>query len=90
VVTPSPQLFLDWLTATVVLRRVIALAQQAPRLSDDQLRARLTGLARMTRSAVTDSRCTDEAQAGRRLRNAPESPPGGQRIPSPAATGTGR
>jgi hypothetical protein len=92
VVTPGPQLFLDRLTATVVLRQIIALAEQAPLLSDDQLRNRLASLARMARSAVTDSRCTDEAPAGHRLRDTPESPPGGPPIPSPAAaaTGTGR
>lgn len=58
---PRPQLFLDRLTATVVLRQVIALEEQAPGLSDDQLWVRLAGLARVARgAAVTVSRGTDE------------------------------
>lgn len=66
---------------------VIALAKQAPGLSDDQLRARLAGLAPMARSAVTDSRCTDEAPAGRRSSDAaPASAHGGQPVPDPPAT----
>lgn len=51
--------FLDDLTATVelavvrsVLRRLIALAQEAPELSDDQLRDRLVDLAGMPRRGV--------------------------------------
>jgi hypothetical protein len=54
VVNPRP--FLDHLTATVelaavrsVLREIIALAEQAPALPDDQLRARLVDLARTAR-----------------------------------------
>jgi hypothetical protein len=91
VVNPRPQSFLDRLTATVVLRGVIALADEAPRLSDDQLRARLAGLAQMARSAVPGSRCTDEAPAGHRSSDAaPASAPGGQPVPSPTAAGTGR
>jgi hypothetical protein len=66
VVAPPAQLFLDRLTVTVVLREVIALMQQAPGLSDDQLRARLAGLARVARgAAVTASRGTDETPIGR-------------------------
>jgi hypothetical protein len=72
VVNPRPQLFLDRLTVTVVLRQVIALAQEAPGLSEDQLRARLAGLARVARSAaVTDFPFTCEATIGHRLRDAP-------------------
>jgi hypothetical protein len=44
-----PQPWLDCLAATVVLRRIIALADQAPELSDEQLRSgllELTGLVR--------------------------------------------
>lgn len=90
VVNPRPQSFLDRLTATVVLRGVIALADEAFQLSDDQLRARLAGLAPMARSAVTDSRCTDEAPAGCRSSDAaPASAPGGQPAPSPTAAATG-
>jgi hypothetical protein len=55
VVNPRLQSFLDRLTATVVLRGVIALADEAFQLSDDQLRARLAGLVPIARSAVTDS-----------------------------------
>jgi hypothetical protein len=51
--------FLDDLTATVelavarsVLRRLIALAQEAPELSDDQLRDRLVDLAGMPRRVI--------------------------------------
>jgi hypothetical protein len=54
VVNPRP--FLDHLTATVelaavrsVLREIIALAEQAPALPDDQLRGRLVDLARTAR-----------------------------------------
>jgi hypothetical protein len=54
VVNPRP--FLDHLTTTVelaaarsVLRQVIALAEQAPALTDDQVRARLVDLARTAR-----------------------------------------
>ncbi len=54
VVTPRP--FLDHLTATVelaavrsMLRQVIALADEAPALPDDQLRARLADLAKTVR-----------------------------------------
>jgi hypothetical protein len=73
VVTSGPQLFLDRLTTTVVLRQVIALAQQAPGLWDDQLRVRLAGLARAARSGCTvaEFRCTYEAPIGRWLSDAP-------------------
>jgi hypothetical protein len=54
VVNPHP--FLDHLATTVelaavrsVLREIIALAEQAPALPDDQLRARLVDLARTVR-----------------------------------------
>jgi hypothetical protein len=54
VVNPRP--FLDHLATTVelaavrsVLREIIALAEQAPALPDDQLRARLVDLARTVR-----------------------------------------
>jgi hypothetical protein len=82
VVVPPAQLFLYRLTTTVVLQEVIALAPQTPGLSDDQLRARLAGLARMARPTVTDFRYTDEAPAGRRSSDAtPASAPGGQPVP---------
>jgi hypothetical protein len=52
----NPRPFLDHLAATVevaaarsVLRGIIALAEQAPALPDDQLRARLADLARTAR-----------------------------------------
>jgi hypothetical protein len=52
VVFPRPYRYLDRLTATVelaaarsVLRRVIALTEEAPALSDEELQARLLALA---------------------------------------------
>lgn len=45
----DPQLWLDHLTTAVALREIIALAQQAPGLTDAQLRARLVALARWLR-----------------------------------------
>jgi hypothetical protein len=52
----NPQPYFDQLAATVelaavrsVLRGIIALAEQAPALPDDQLRARLVDLARTAR-----------------------------------------
>jgi hypothetical protein len=72
-----------------VLRELIALAGEAPALSDDQLRARLMGvLAGLARSGCCrgahDPRVASEAPAGHRLRDAPESAPGGQPAPDPA------
>jgi hypothetical protein len=80
-------LFLDRLAATVVLRGVIALVEQAPGLPDDQLQARLAGLAEMARpgAAVADSRFTSIAPAGRRSSPAPV--PGGQPVPAPRGQG---
>lgn len=43
VVNPRP--YLDRLTAAVLLRQMLVLADQAPSLQDDQLRARLAALA---------------------------------------------
>lgn len=55
----NPRPFLDQLTVTVeiaairsALREIIALADQAPALTDDQLRFRLCALAECTRSGV--------------------------------------
>jgi hypothetical protein len=80
VVNPRP--FLEHLTATVelaaarsMLRQVIALAAQAPALSDDQVRARLVDLARTTRPGVPPwlmtPRVASEAPAGHWLRDCP-------------------
>ncbi len=41
----NPQLYLDRLAASVDLRQIITLADQAPGLTDEQLRARLVALA---------------------------------------------
>jgi hypothetical protein len=41
----NPHLYLDRLTAAVLLRQMLVLADQAPSLQDDQLRDRLAALA---------------------------------------------
>jgi hypothetical protein len=87
VVNPRP--FLGHLTATVefaaaqsVLREVIALADQAPGFTDEQLRLRFRLLALATR-ARSGSPAAHRSVAGRWSRNAPESVPGGQPVPTP-------
>jgi hypothetical protein len=73
--------------ARSMLRQVIALADEAPALTDDQLRARLVDLARTARPGVPPwlmtPRFASDAPAGHWLRDAPESAPGGQPVPDP-------
>jgi hypothetical protein len=83
VVNPRP--FLDHLTATValaaarsILREVIALADQASGLADEQLRFRLLALAECTRSR---SNAAHRSRADRWLSEAPDSAPSGQPVP---------
>lgn len=76
--------FQDLLIATVnlkmtrlVLRKLIRLAAQAPRLTDEQLRCQLLALAAYAARSPVPSR----SPAGRWLREAPDSAPGGQPAP---------
>jgi hypothetical protein len=76
--------FQDLLIATVnlkmtrlMLRKLIRLAAQAPRLTDEQLRCRLLALAAYAARSPVPSR----SPAGRWLREAPDSAPGGQPAP---------
>lgn len=50
-----------------VLRGIIALAEQAPALTDDHLRAQLAGLAGMVRAGCREPSYADEAPAAHRL-----------------------
>jgi hypothetical protein len=61
----------------LVLRKLIRLAAQAPRLTDGQLRCRLLALAAYAARSPVPSR----SPAGRWLREAPDSAPGGQPAP---------
>jgi hypothetical protein len=86
VVNPRP--WLDQLTATVelaaaraVVREIIALADQAPGLTDEQLRLRLRALAVR---AAPRSATVPKPPIGRWLSEAPESAPGGRSAPDPA------
>jgi hypothetical protein len=85
VVNPRP--FLDHLAAAVeltaarsVLRKIITLADQAPVLTDEQLRFRLLALAECTRSGSHVA----HSPADRGSSEAPDSAPSGQPVPDAA------
>jgi hypothetical protein len=81
----NPRPWLDQLTATVelaaarsMLRQVIALADEAPALPDDQLRLRLRALAVR---GTPRSHALPRSPAGRWSSEAPDSAPSGQPVP---------
>jgi hypothetical protein len=81
----SPRRFLDLLVAAVelaatrsVLRELIRLADQAPELTEEQLRFRLLALAEC---AIAPSLAVPRSPAGRWLSETPDSAPGGQPAP---------
>ncbi|MDQ3764867.1 MAG: hypothetical protein M3460_26130 [Actinomycetota bacterium] len=81
----NPRPFLDLLVAAVdlaaarsVFRELIRLADQAPGLTEEQLRFRLLALAEC---ATPRSPAVLRSPAGRWLSQAPDSAPGGQPVP---------
>jgi hypothetical protein len=81
----NPRPFLDLLVATVelaaarsVFRELIRLADQAPGLTEEQLRFRLLALAECT---TLRSFVAPRSPAGRWLSETPDSAPGGQPAP---------
>jgi hypothetical protein len=87
VVSPHPELFLDRLVEQVtvcsVLRRVITLAEQAPALTDSQVRARLSGLA--AAAWVGCRECGSRSDYGAPAAHCSSVSPGGQPVPDPGA-----
>jgi hypothetical protein len=81
-----PQSFLnrvaDEARVRSVLRETIALAEQAPVLTDHQVRVRLIALAGLARSGCRERGCADQAPAAYRL----NVTPGGQPVPDDPAT----
>jgi hypothetical protein len=84
-----PQSFLnrvaDEARVRSVLRETIALAEQAPVLTDHQVRVRLIALAGLARSGCRERGCADQAPAAYRL----NVTPGGQPVPDDPATSAG-
>ena len=81
----NPRSFLDFLVATVelaaarsVFRELIRLADQAPGLTEEQLRLRLFALAEC---ATLRSCVAPRSPADRWLSEPPDSAPGGQPVP---------